>query len=416
MDGGPMGRFIAHCLRDIPNPPPVTLIVPSEAHLESWKNSPKTIRLSVQNVEVEKGGIEVEKSRPTYRRHGKIITQEEWTEPIYKPHYDAATPGELLETEYTELGQNSREPIHNLVLTIRSAQTISALYSVRHRLTSNSTILFMQDSMGIVEEVSKQIFPDKTKRPHYLLGLCSHRVSEKREDPDKFFTIYSGEGTLTLTRLPRSAASFLDSTAWKTSEPWAPSSRYLLRTLLRVPMLIATEASPTDFHLAQLERLAVHSIIHPLTALIDGTNSALLYNFALTRVMRLLLAETSLILRSLPEIKMHPNVADRFSAERLETLVVAYCERTRKVISPMLSNTRLGKQTDINWINGYIVKRGEQLGLRCFMNYMIMQLVEGKRNMIDREHNEMLPLFVEPKKYWERQWERKISDKSDGAV
>ena len=223
-------------------------------------------------------------------------------------------------------------------------------------------------------------------------------VSEDREHPDKFFTIYAEKGTLTLSLIPRSAANSFDSTEWKPSDSWAPSSRYLLRTLLRVPILISTAATPTEFHLAQLERLAIHSIVHPLTALIDGTNSALLYNFNLTRVMRLLLAETSLVLRSLPEIKMHPNVTDRFSAERLETLVVAHCQRTQKVISPMLWYTRRGWQTDINWINGYIVKRGEQLGLRCFMNYMIMQLVQGKRNMVDREHNELLPLFVEPKK------------------
>ena len=101
---GAMGRFIAHCLRDIPNPPPVTLIVPSEEHLRWWNNSSKKIRLAIQkDVEVEQGGIEVERSRPAYRRHGKILTREEWIEPIYKPHYDAAPPEELAEHDNTDI-------------------------------------------------------------------------------------------------------------------------------------------------------------------------------------------------------------------------------------------------------------------------------------------------------------------------
>jgi 2-dehydropantoate 2-reductase len=43
------------------------------------------------------------------------------------------------------------------------------------------------------------------------------------------------------------------------------------------------------------------------------------------------------------------------------------------------------------------VKRGEELGVRCLMNYMLMQMVKGKSVLISRELDEGTP-FVEPRK------------------
>jgi 2-dehydropantoate 2-reductase len=363
--------------------------------VKQWEKGRKTISLSLKpGVEEAHGGFDVETTRPPWRRHGKQVTAEAWAEPMWKPHYDAATPGGM--AEYDVPADAETGHIHNLIVTIKASQTVGALLPLRHRLTADSTVLFLQDSMGILEQISEEVFPDKEKRPNYMLGNNSHRVAEMHYGPMNFKVIYSHAGTLSLSLLPRTSSGPLDEAAFHSKDPWAPSSHYLLRTLLRSPRLVATAASPTEMHLSQLEKVAIHSIIQPLTALLDGTNASLLYNFSLTRVMRLLLAETSLVLRSLPEIKMHPNTADRFAADRLETLVVDTAHRTGKLISPMLSETRHGLRTDIQYINGYIVKRGEELGIRCYMNYLIMQLVKGKQNMVDREHNEQLPLFVVP--------------------
>ena len=36
------------------------------------------------------------------------------------------------------------------------------------------------------------------------------------------------------------------------------------------------------------------------------------------------------------------------------------------------------KETEIDFINGYIIARGEELGIKCVMNFLIQQLVAGK--------------------------------------
>ena len=114
-------------------------------------------------------------------------------------------------------------------------------------------------------------------------------------------------------------------------------------------------------------------------------NGSILYNFAITRNMRLLLAETSLVIRSLPELQNIPNIAKRFSSQRLETLVVSVANTTRDNISSMLADVRAGRQTEVEYINGYIVKRGEEIGIKCVVNYSTMQMVIGKSAVTQRE-------------------------------
>jgi 2-dehydropantoate 2-reductase len=58
----------------------------------------------------------------------------------------------------------------------------------------------------------------------------------------------------------------------------------------------------------------------------------------------------------------------------------------------MLADTRSGAVTEIEYINGYVVKRGEELGFTCYMNYLIMQLVKGKRQLISLERQDEFPV------------------------
>jgi 2-dehydropantoate 2-reductase len=145
----------------------------------------------------------------------------------------------------------------------------------------------------------------------------------------------------------------------------------------------------------QLEKLAVNCIINPLSVLLDARNGSILYNYALTRTMRLLLAEISLVFRSLPELQFIPNVASRFDPGRLETLVVSVAQKTKDNVSSMLADVRAGRATEIDYINGWVVRRGEELGVRCTLNYAVSQLVKGKAQMISLERSEGVPFVGE---------------------
>ena len=408
LGNGSIGKLVAHSIRGIANPPPVTLLLHKRNLLKAWENSAKEITIRDDGIEVKRKGFDVELLPLVRRQHGVELKDGE--EDLYE-HADQVKPHEAAKIvkddparetfdalEYEEANDEPKEDdtIHNLIVTTKAAFTVNALANIKHRLAPTSTVCFLQNGMGVIDEVNKKLFPNEQERPNYMQGIITHGVNVPPEIPAQkraFYAVHAGHGTVALSLIPSSHAKRTPKDLIRgsgdihdtQSELWADSSRYLLRTLTRTPVLCAVGFTPTELLQLQLEKLAVNSVLNPLTVILDGRNGSILYNFAMTRTMRLLLAETSLVIRSLPELQNIPNVATRFSAQRLETLVVSVANTTRDNISSMLADVRAGRQTEVEYINGYIVKRGEEIGIKCVVNYATMQMVLGKGAMTQKE-------------------------------
>ena len=282
--------------------------------------------------------------------------------------------------------EDSDEIIYNLIVSVKAPQTVKAIQRITHRLTRESTIVFLQNGMGILDEVNHQLFPDDEYRPTYVIGVVTHGLYSN----GPFSVEHAGEGTIALGAMPRMPQDKPEEN--ETLRELAPSARYLMRTMTRTPVLVAIGFPPTGLLQQQLDKLAVNCIINPITAIIDCKNGALLSNMYLTRVIRLLLAEISMVIQSMPELKNVPNVKMRFDTLRLERIVFSIANKTAENYSSMLQDVRLGRQTEIDYINGYIVRRGEEMGIHCVMNYMLMHMVKGKNKIKGLEQAELLPL------------------------
>lgn len=159
-------------------------------------------------------------------------------------------------------------------------------------------------------------------------------------------------------------------------------SQHLLDEIIQTPDLAPAGVSPEGLLQAQIEKLIVNSIINPLTAILNRKNGQLFNRNnnspAISLVMQLLLSEASLVIRSLPELEAIPNIASRFSVQNLERLVQKVAENTAHNTSSMLQDVISRKETEIDFINGYIVDRGLQLRISCPHNRRIIQLVKEK--------------------------------------
>ncbi|KXL45594.1 hypothetical protein M433DRAFT_154298 [Acidomyces richmondensis BFW] len=434
---GSIGKLVAHSLRGIPNPPPITLIFHRPKLLTAWKNSRQKITIQDEGgFKTSRGGFDVELMPEVRRQHGVELEKDEWQLsdiPGVRPHEAAQILQELRHEQQQQQQQESPEtdksttlppatpyrrpeknayptsttPIHNLIVAMKAPHTVAAISAIKHRLLPTSTICFLQNGMGVLDDVSTYCFPDPHTRPIYVQGVITHGVNVPPEVAvrDPFFAVHAGHGTIALGVMPKGgisrsinrAKSGEDEAAENNSRSdlWAPSARYLLRTLTRTPVLCAVGFTPTELLQYQLEKLAINSIINPLTSLLDARNGALLHNFALTRTMRLMLAETSLVIRSLPELAALPNAQNRFSATRLEQMVVSVAERTKENVSSMLADVRAGRRTEVEWINGYVVRRGEEVGVKAVVNYAMMQAVIGKQMMVWREVEGAVPMMGE---------------------
>ncbi|KAF2482161.1 ketopantoate reductase PanE/ApbA C terminal-domain-containing protein [Neohortaea acidophila] len=379
---GSIGKLVAHALRGIAKPPPITLIFHRYQLLKAWQEGKQEITIHDDGHDIPRSGFDVELMQEVRKQHGSQQGQQ----PQQEPPADASPlPSQSFVSD---------EPIYNLIVTTKAAITVPALSAVKHRIGPTSTICFLQNGMGIIDEVNAKLFPDEDSRPNYIQGILTHGANVPPEKKDPFYAVHAGHGSIALGLLPRAKSTANKSEAADDApkdekdirpKQWAATSRYLLRTLTRCPVLCAVGFTPTELLQQQLEKLVANSVVNPLTALLDNRNGALLYNFALTRTMRLLLAETSHVITHLPELRGLPGLEQRFSTERLETLVVGVANKTKDNISSMLADVRAGRKTEIEYINGYIVKRGEELGVKCLVNYAIMQTVIGKAQMLQRE-------------------------------
>lgn len=422
MGVGNVGSFVAHALRGIPNAPPITLIFSHWEKLNRWNESPQRLTLVTDGDSEIREGFDAELAIPRIRFHGKEVDLNSTS--TESAESTEGTSGAPQQTPQSLSGE-STEPISSLIICSKAPYVLQGLSAVKHRLHKDSVVLFMLNGMGTVEEVNREIFPDPATRPHYMFGINSHGMHNTPGDP--FTTVHAGFGTISLGILPherdrRKETPYLPTLKFKgtrakapiypeapeelnpeypppttTTFQWTPNQRYLLRTLLRTPVLSAAAFSPPDLLQMQLEKLAVNCVVNPLTVLLDARNGSILYNYALTRTLRLLLSEISLVIRSLPELQYIPNISQRFDPGRLESKVVNVAQQTKDNISSTLADVRAGKQTEIDYLNGWIVKRGEELGIRCLCNYMMVNLVKGKANLIKLEIGEGVP-FVEGKK------------------
>ena len=349
---GAIGKLVAHALASKPDRPPIVLLHHKFDLLQGWEESSQTITLVKHGIKESQRGFESQAASPSFRTHNP----------------DAP-------------------PIYHLILACRVYRAAAAVDLVAWRLRPESTITFLQSGMGFLDEINRTVFPDPSKRPHYMLGIVTHGAMSL----PNFQVQQRGSGSITLTSLAQSKATDGDGPKATSSKLLPASSKYLLRNLTGAPTLCALGLYPSDFVQLKFEKLAVNAVINPLTALLGCQNGEFLENEGMVRLMRLLLAEISLVVCSLPELKNIPNVNRRFSSRSLELHVINIAKQTAEDRSSMLQDMDNARETEIEYLNGYIVRRGEELGIRCITNYMVLQMVNAKTKATINGMQEMVP-------------------------
>ncbi|QSZ30502.1 hypothetical protein DSL72_000056 [Monilinia vaccinii-corymbosi] len=320
---GNLGKLCAHSIATKSNPPPLTLLL-HRPHLYHVKRSERP------SIKIYHGGV----------WHGG-------------GHYDSEL---ISETDNHE--NSGTKKISNLIVTIKAYKMVEALSTIKHRLSPTSTVLFIHNGMGVAEDVNTFVFPNAEDRPHYLFGIASHGVYQK----GPFTAVLAGHGSITIGN-PK-------------VDQDGPSDRtYLLRQVVDSELLRAREVPWDEFRLLQLQKLAVNAVINPLTALNDCLNGMIVESSTLGEMGNLyqgLVSEISQVFCSLPELQGVPELKDLFSTKSLRSSILNVALATAQNRSSMLQDVSNGRETEIRSINGYIVKRAEELGIECPSNRKVL--------------------------------------------
>ncbi|OJJ68303.1 hypothetical protein ASPBRDRAFT_58329 [Aspergillus brasiliensis CBS 101740] len=336
---GSIGTLIAHSLRSLPAPPPITLLLHRESAYRDFLSGGSKLRLQIG----EEG--------PTQESTG----------------YDS---------ELLQLQDHSEEsPIYHLIVAVKASATIPALRSIQHRLGRDSVICLFQNGLGQIEELNEHLFPDPLTRPTYMFGIMRHGVYIKAP----FEAVLAGlTGSCALGIVDDGQQESSSLTVSSPSSSSTASTRFLITRLVEAPIIRCSELPWMELHQAQLLKLATNCVVNPLTALLDVRNGSLLANSELQEMQRQLLQEISRVFRRLPELQGLPDVQELFSVASLEEQLIGNIEKTASNSSSMREDVRAGRATEIAFINGWIVRRGQELGLDCPTNRCLTQLILAK--------------------------------------
>jgi 2-dehydropantoate 2-reductase len=321
---GNIGKLFAHSLANLPHPPPLTLLFHRPSLLPAWIAADQKITITTNNTPSSSGSYDIEE-------------------------ISAPSPQDT--------------PIANLILATKTTSTLTALSSISHRLNAHSTILFTQNGMGTFEEALSKVFKDAERRPEMATCIVSHGVYSL----GPFSAVHAGQAYISI------GPSFPLSTK--------PESHYLIDTILHSPVLAATSYSSKEILFLQLEKVVVNAMLNPLTVIFSCKNGELYGHAPVLKMMRMLLEEASRVILSLPEMKGDEELKRRFSTLELEKRVLDVAAKTAGNTSSMLQDVRGGRETEIEYINGWLVRKGKDRGVDCEWNERVVNMVKTGRKL-----------------------------------
>lgn len=281
---------------------------------------------------------------------------------------------------------DTEQKITDMVVATKTYSTLEALEPYLQYITPETNMLFLQNGMGVVPAVREKLWQPR-QEPNIYHILSSHGAYKERIN----LTRHVGLGTLTISKVPlrdTNRNSILPNLAVEEPAPFPE----VIDALFRSPILGATyEESFQAFQVAQMEKLAINACINPLTALLDCLNGDLLRSsYAVSMVRKVLQECSACFAKETTDYDAVPEASTVLSPDRLFARVVQVCQVTAMNSSSMREDIRNLKMTEIDSINGYIVKLGVQYGVPTPLNRSLCSMIRSKHEIErSKEHDFM---------------------------
>jgi len=395
---GPIGSLIAHHLRlALPREHKITLIHRSKRLATRERFDEGVIRIENNGIVMSSTGYDSE-----------VFDEEELTKVGVKSTKESLG--------YTlNMPEKQRKPvdplqtIESLIITTKAHSTMPAITRLLPRLSADSTIVLLQNGLGVYERMIQNVFRNPETRPQFILASNTHGAWLKNYSQ----VVHAGigeiefgivpdprnrdfEASLKDERVPKHDRRLQIDGIVQRDDPHFPRYRSLRLTVAALSAMeaLGTEWRPIDeVYVTMRRKLVVNAVINPLTALMGCRNGEIFTHMASRRIVQRICSEASAAyaceLKSLTHATLErigdednqgqvpvgrlPRALEQTALEK-ECLRVA--EKTKGNISSMLSDVRQGKSTEIDFINGYLLHLGETHRIPMPGNAMLLNLVK----------------------------------------
>lgn len=250
-----------------------------------------------------------------------------------------ADQASAFEAKLTTASACPEKSINRLVIATKAHDAIAAVAGIQHALTDDACIVLLQNGMGSQQAVAETY-------PEYAIVAACITDGAYRTEPGH--VIHAGQG---ISRV--GAFNPAGQQVW----------RQVVKELEQTDLII--EACD-DINQALWNKLAINIAINGLTALDQCLNGELMQPDRYQRVTRLC-QETEAVMKALQL---------QLPEQGLLQLATAVIQGTAKNRSSMLQDTLRGKITEIDYINGYLIRQAEHLQInvpesRCVYNEVL---------------------------------------------
>lgn len=226
---------------------------------------------------------------------------------------------------------------------VKAHQTARALEQIASYINPRSWVMSLQNGIGMESEILKFVPGERFLRGVTAQGATLLGPGRVR---------WAGVGPTKLGR-------------WQGSiTPEIEEILALLRTAQ-----IEVEYS-AEIERLLWEKIIINCAINPVTALFDQPNGALVHDPALRQIAGAIACEALRVARA--------HGVTLTEAEAVARVEAVAC-KTAQNISSMLQDVRRGRPTEIDYINGAVVREGRRFGIPTPLNLLLTKLIaEGR--------------------------------------
>ncbi|KJZ75699.1 hypothetical protein HIM_04856 [Hirsutella minnesotensis 3608] len=274
--------------------------------------------------------------------------------------------------------------IDQLVVSGQGVQAAEALESVKDRVDQQTTVCLMNDGLGVLDDVRKRIFNTPDSAPRFVLGHMSHTLAFNRKS-NSVKLLKNGYTKLTLG-YPRfdddknptitseeDGVNFVS--AWKGAKG--------LRTSLE----------PYDAWLRfKLPSVIFDAVVEPVCVMLEMPYQGILQNSAARRLMHSLLDEIVAVVDNMPEVRESLIVKEYIRGKSIHRMLQKKIMGKRDTPSQLNRRIDRGLPTDVEYLNGYFIRRGDKLGVDLRTNIMVRDMIKAKHSQAIEKLNSYVPV------------------------
>ncbi|WWC73117.1 uncharacterized protein I206_107083 [Kwoniella pini CBS 10737] len=298
--------------------------------------------------------------------------------------------------------ESSKDPISSLVITTKTTQTLQAIEPLIPRLSNKSTIALLQNGMGVYQELTSNFFQNEQTRPQFILGTTPHGVSPNSKCGGRgniLHHVSEGQGFIKWGLVNDDSKQIGNQTVenWLFNEQndiknedldkvLIPKDREDLVNLKNTIMILTNMKGLNskfilynELNKELLLKLVINACNNPITAILGRgylKNGITLSNEYGQDIVNLIIKESSEILLKYLELTQKGIDTKAFEYDQLKKLVYDTILFNSNNISSMAVDVLQKRQTEIDYINGYLIKLGEELGCKSDVNRLIVNMVK----------------------------------------